>query len=46
MHPDSRIAEMPVFDRMERGGRQGLAGFVAALPRGADGSPQLGGHAV
>jgi hypothetical protein len=32
MHPDSRIAEMPVFDRMERGERQGLAGFVAALP--------------
>ena len=34
MHPDSRIAEMPVFDRMERGERQGLAGFVAALPWG------------
>ena len=36
---NSRIAEMPSFDWMERSDREALAGYVAALPSGtADGS--------
>ena len=38
--PDTRIAEMPAFDWMERSDRVALAGYVAALPKGgaAEGS--------
>lgn len=33
-HPETRIAQMPAFDWMERADRVALAGFVAALPSG------------
>lgn len=33
-HPDSRLAEMPAFDWMERDERRELAVYVAALPTG------------
>ncbi|MFV0332606.1 MAG: cytochrome-c oxidase, cbb3-type subunit III [Tropicimonas sp.] len=33
--PDTRIAEMPPFDWMERAERDALAAYVAALPTGA-----------
>lgn len=33
-HPDTRYAEMPVFDWLERDERRSLAGYVADLPTG------------
>lgn len=34
-HPDTRIAEMPMFDWLERDERSALAQYVAALPLGS-----------
>lgn len=34
-HPDTRWAEMPSFDWMDRGDRLALAGYVAELPTGS-----------
>lgn len=33
-HPDTRIAQMPAFDWMERSQLRDVAGYVAALPEG------------
>ena len=36
-HPETRYAQMPAFDWMDRADRRALAGYVAALPSGTGG---------